>query len=150
MLEKNMLIGFGLGFSVCLVVVVLVVMNEFCGKLLNEMCMLVLMGEMEGCIFGSIYYDNVVLCYFGGMQLMIEENGIISQQVFGFDEWLWVLVYLGIKVFIVEVWVILLVQYCCQDCIVYGCYFVGFIYVCYICQLQLVVKLMKDVIVELY
>lgn len=29
---------------------------------------------------------------------MIEENGIISQQVPGFDEWLWVLAYPGIKV----------------------------------------------------
>ncbi|GAB3917969.1 hypothetical protein GCM10029976_002900 [Kribbella albertanoniae] len=29
---------------------------------------------------------------------MIEENDIISQQVPGFDEWLWVLAYPGIKV----------------------------------------------------
>lgn len=55
------------------------VMNEYCGKLFNDICLLVLMGELEGCIFGSIYYDNVVLCFFGGMQLMIEENDIISQ-----------------------------------------------------------------------
>lgn len=62
-----MLIGLGLGFSVCLVVVVLMVMNEYCGKLFNDICLLVLMGELEGCNFGSIYYDNVVLCFFGGM-----------------------------------------------------------------------------------
>ncbi len=47
---------------------------------------------------GSIHYDNVAPCFLGGMQLMIEENDIISQQVPGFDEWLWVLAYPGIKV----------------------------------------------------
>ncbi len=46
----------------------------------------------------SIHYDNVAPCFLGGMQLMIEENDIISQQVQGFDEWLWVLAYPGIKV----------------------------------------------------
>jgi homoserine kinase len=56
------------------------------------------MGELEGRISGSIHYDNVAPCFLGGMQLMIEENGIISQQVPGFDEWLWVLAYPGIKV----------------------------------------------------
>ncbi|PVW85728.1 homoserine kinase, partial [Klebsiella pneumoniae] len=90
-LEKNMPIGSGLGSSACSVVAALVAMNEFCGKPLNETRMLALMGEMEGRISGSIHYDNVAPCYLGGMQLMIEENGIISQQVPGFDEWLWVL-----------------------------------------------------------
>lgn len=97
-LEKNMPIGSGLGSSACSVVAALVAMNEFCGKPLNETRILALMGEMEGRISGSIHYDNVAPCYLGGMQLMIEENGIISQQVPGFDEWLWVLAYPGIKV----------------------------------------------------
>ncbi len=82
-LEKNMPIGSGLGSSACSVVAALVAMNEFCGKPLNETRMLALMGEMEGRISGSIHYDNVAPCYLGGMQLMIEENGIISQQVPG-------------------------------------------------------------------
>jgi homoserine kinase len=76
-------IGSGLGSSACSVVAALVAMNEFCGKPLNETRMLALMGEMEGRISGSIHYDNVAPCYLGGMQLMIEENGIISQQVPG-------------------------------------------------------------------
>ncbi len=73
--------------------------------------MLALMGEMEGRISGSIHYDNVAPCYLGGMQLMIEENGIISQQVPGFDEWLWVLAYPGIKVSTAEARAILPAQY---------------------------------------
>ncbi len=73
-------------------------MNEHCGKPLNDTRLLALMGELEGRISGSIHYDNVAPCFLGGMQLMIEENDIISQQVPGFDEWLWVLAYPGIKV----------------------------------------------------
>ncbi len=84
--------------SACSVVAALVAMNEHCGKPLNDTRLLALMGELEGRISGSIHYDNVAPCFLGGMQLMIEENGIISQQVPGFDEWLWVLAYPGIKV----------------------------------------------------
>jgi homoserine kinase len=51
---------------------------------------------------------------------MIEENGIISQQVPGFDEWLWVLAYPGIKVSTAEARAILPAQYRRQDCIAHG------------------------------
>ena len=94
-LEKNMPIGSGLGSSACSVVAALVAMNEHCGKPLNDTRLLAIMGELEGRISGSIHYDNVAPCFLGGMQLMIEENGIISQQVPGFDEWLWVLMGIG-------------------------------------------------------
>lgn len=91
-------IGSGLGSSACSVVAALMAMNEHCGKPLNDTRLLALMGELEGRISGSIHYDNVAPCFLGGMQLMIEENDIISQQVPWFDEWLWVLAYPGIKV----------------------------------------------------
>lgn len=96
-LEKNMPIGSGLGSSACSVVAALMAMNEHCGKPLNDTRLLALMGELEGRISGSIHYDNVAPCFLGGMQLMIEENDIISQQVPWFDEWLWVLAYPGLK-----------------------------------------------------
>ncbi len=96
-LEKNMPIGSGLGSSACSVVAALMAMNEHCGKPLNDTRLLALMGELEGRISGSIHYDNVAPCFLGGMQLMIEENDIISQQVPGFDEWLWVLAYPELK-----------------------------------------------------
>ena len=149
-LEKNMPVGSGLGSSACSVVAALVAMNEFCGKPLNETRMLALMGEMEGRISGSIHYDNVAPCYLGGMQLMIEENGIISQQVPGFDEWLWVLAYPGIKVSTAEARAILPAQYRRQDCIAHGRHLAGFIHACYTRQPQLAAKLMKDVIAEPY
>ncbi|MCR4458817.1 MULTISPECIES: homoserine kinase [Pseudescherichia] len=149
-LEKNMPIGSGLGSSACSVVAALVAMNEHCGKPLNDTRLLALMGELEGRISGSIHYDNVAPCFLGGMQLMIEENGIISQQVPGFDEWLWVLAYPGIKVSTAEARAILPAQYRRQDCIAHGRHLAGFIHACYSRQPQLAAKLMKDVIAEPY
>lgn len=81
---------------------------------------------------------------------MIEENGIISQQVPGFDEWLWVLAYPGIKVSTAEARAILPAQYRRQDCIAHGRHLAGFIHACYTRQPQLAAKLMKDVIAEPY
>jgi len=149
-LEKSMPIGSGLGSSACSVVAGLVAMNEFCGRPLNETKMLTLMGELEGRISGSVHYDNVAPCYLGGMQLMIEESGIISQSVPGFDEWLWVLAYPGIKVSTAEARAILPAQYRRQDCISHGRHLAGFIHACHTRQPLLAAKLMRDVIAEPY
>ena len=149
-LEKNMPIGSGLGSSACSVVAGLVAMNEFCGRPLGEGKMLALMGELEGRISGSVHYDNVAPCYLGGIQLMIEENEIISQSIPAFDEWLWVLAYPGIKVSTAEARAILPAQYRRQDCIAHGRHLAGFIHACYSRQPALAAKLMKDVIAEPY
>lgn len=91
-------IGSGLGSSACSVVAGLMAMNEFCDRPLDKTTLLGLMGELEGRISGSVHYDNVAPCYLGGLQLMLEEEGIISQEVPCFDDWLWVMAYPGIKV----------------------------------------------------
>ncbi|WP_439953071.1 GHMP family kinase ATP-binding protein, partial [Escherichia coli] len=75
----------GLGSSACSVVAGLMAMNEFCDRPLDKMTLLGLMGELEGRISGSVHYDNVAPCYLGGLQLMLEEEGIISQEVPCFD-----------------------------------------------------------------
>jgi homoserine kinase len=149
-LEKNMPIGSGLGSSACSVVAGLMAMNEFNGKQLDDNKMLELMGELEGRISGSVHYDNVAPCYLGGLQLMLEELGIISQDVPCFDDWLWVMAYPGIKVSTAEARAILPAQYRRQDCISHGRYLAGFIHACHTQQPQLAVKLMKDVIAEPY
>ena len=149
-LEKNMPIGSGLGSSACSVVAGLMAMNEYCGKPLNDTELLALMGELEGRISGSIHYDNVAPCFLGGMQLMIEENGIISQQVPGFDDWLWVLAYPGIKVSTAEARAILPAQYRKEEIIAHGRY-LGWLYSCLPYQQPaLAAKLMRDVIAEPY
>jgi homoserine kinase len=149
-LEKNMPIGSGLGSSACSVVAGLMAMNEFCGKPLSENQMLSLMGELEGRISGSVHFDNVAPCYLGGIQLMLEELDIISQNVPSFDDWLWVMAYPGIKVSTAEARAILPAQYRRQDCISHGRYLAGFIHACHTQQPALAAKLMKDVIAEPY
>jgi homoserine kinase len=149
-LEKNMPIGSGLGSSACSVVAGLMAMNEFCGKPLDDTRLLTLMGELEGRISGSVHYDNVAPCFLGGVQLMLEENGIISQPVPLFDDWLWVMAYPGIKVSTAEARAILPAQYRRQDCISHGRYLAGFIHACHTGQAALAAKLMKDVIAEPY
>ncbi|KML65186.1 homoserine kinase [Pectobacterium peruviense] len=149
-LEKNMPIGSGLGSSACSVVAGLMAMNEFCGKPLDDTRLLTLMGELEGRISGSVHYDNVAPCFLGGVQLMLEENGIISQPVPSFDDWLWVMAYPGIKVSTAEARAILPAQYRRQDCISHGRYLAGFIHASHTGQAELAAKLMKDVIAEPY
>lgn len=149
-LEKNMPIGSGLGSSACSVVAGLMAMNEFCGKPLDDTRLLTLMGELEGRISGSVHYDNVAPCFLGGVQLMLEEHGIISQPVPSFDDWLWVMAYPGIKVSTAEARAILPAQYRRQDCISHGRYLAGFIHACHTGQAELAAKLMKDVIAEPY
>ncbi|PWC15644.1 homoserine kinase [Brenneria roseae subsp. americana] len=149
-LEKNMPIGSGLGSSACSVVAGLMGMNEFCGKPLDDVRLLTLMGELEGRISGSVHYDNVAPCFLGGIQLMLEEEGIISQPVPAFDDWLWVMAYPGIKVSTAEARAILPAQYRRQDCVSHGRYLAGFIHACHTGQASLAAKLMKDVIAEPY
>lgn len=149
-LEKNMPIGSGLGSSACSVVAALMALNEFAQQPLDQTQLLALMGEMEGRISGSVHYDNVAPCYLGGLQLILEENGIISQTVPCFDDWFWVMAYPGIKVSTAEARAILPAQYRRQDCIRHGRYLAGFIHACHTRQPMLAAKLMNDVIAEPY
>ncbi|QXO19356.1 MULTISPECIES: homoserine kinase [Vibrio] len=149
-LEKNMPIGSGLGSSACSIVAALDALNRFHGQPLNETELLALMGEMEGKISGGIHYDNVAPCYLGGVQLMLEELGIISQEVPCFDDWYWVMAYPGIKVSTAEARAILPAQYRRQDIIAHGRYLAGFIHACHTDQPELAAKMIKDVIAEPY
>ena len=149
-LEKNMPIGSGLGSSACSIVAALDALNRFHGQPLNETEMLALMGEMEGKISGGIHYDNVAPCYLGGVQLMLEELGIISQEVPCFDDWYWVMAYPGIKVSTAEAREILPSQYRRQDVIAHGRHLAGFIHACHSGQPELAAKMIKDVIAEPY
>ncbi|HHA0034625.1 TPA: homoserine kinase [Yersinia enterocolitica] len=149
-LEKNMPIGSGLGSSACSVVAGLMAMNEFCGKPFDEVTLLGMMGELEGRVSGSVHFDNVAPCYLGGMQLILEQPGYISQSVPGFDDWLWVMAYPGIKVSTAEARAILPAQYRRQDCIAHGRNLAGFIHASHTQQPSLAAKMMKDVIAEPY
>lgn len=149
-LEKNMPIGSGLGSSACSVVAALVALNEYAKKPFSQNQLLLMMGELEGRISGSVHYDNVAPCYLGGLQLILEQNTIICQTVPAFDEWYWVMAYPGIKVSTAQARAILPTQYNKADIINHGRYLSGFIHACHTHQPELALSLMKDVIAEPY
>ncbi|MDF7671249.1 homoserine kinase [Orbaceae bacterium ESL0721] len=149
-LEKNMPIGSGLGSSACSVVGALVALNEFCNRPFNQQQLLAMMGEMEGRISGSIHYDNVAPCYLGGMQLILDEMGIISQSIPHFEDWYWVMAYPGIHVSTAEARAILPAQYQKADCVAHGRYVGGFIHACYTKQAELAASMLHDNIAEPY
>lgn len=149
-LEKNMPIGSGLGSSACSVVATLVAMNEFCKKPLNKQELLFLMGEIEGEISGSIHYDNVAPSYLGGLQLILEESDIISQNIPIFKNWFWIIAWPGIKVSTADARNILPKTYKREICIKNSRYLAGFIHASYSQQPHLAARLIEDCIAEPY
>ncbi|WP_343153891.1 homoserine kinase [Buchnera aphidicola (Mindarus keteleerifoliae)] len=149
-LEKNMPIGSGLGSSACSIVSTLVAMNKFCNNPLNSTELLVLMGKLEGKISGSIHYDNVAPCYLGGLQLIINNNDIISQLIPYFKEWLWIIAWPGIKIPTEKARKILPKMYDKKICIKHSQNLAGFIHASHSKQEKLAAKLMIDLIAEPY
>ncbi|GAA4880714.1 homoserine kinase [Ferrimonas pelagia] len=92
-LEKNLPIGSGLGSSASSVVAALGALNAYFGEPMSQDDLLLLMGELEGMISGSVHYDNVAPSYLGGMQLMLAQR---AQPLPSFDNWYWVVAYPGI------------------------------------------------------
>ncbi|CAL4320567.1 Homoserine kinase [Buchnera aphidicola (Neophyllaphis podocarpi)] len=149
-LEKNMPIGSGLGSSACSVVASLVAMNNFFGKPLTKLRLLSLMGEIEGSIAGSIHYDNVSPCYLGGLQLIIGQEKIISQNIPIFKEWIWVVAWPGIEISTAKARALLPNKYDKNIIVQQNKYLAGFIHASYTQQSDLAAIMMKDIIAEPY
>lgn len=149
-LEKSMPVGSGLGSSATSIVAAFVALNAFYDKPLSEHELMLLMGELEGQISGSLHYDNVAPCHFGGLQLVVDEAGIVSQTLPSFDDWYWVLCYPGINVSTSAARSILPAQYRRQDCLTYGRRLGGFVHACHTGQETLAAAMLKDVIAEPY
>lgn len=149
-LEKNMPTHSGLGSSASSIVASLVGINTFCGNLLNKYELLLMMGILEGQFSGSIHYDNVAPCFFGGMQLILEQKNIISQNIAVFEDWIWVVAYPGIQIATSEAREILPEHYSKKDCIAHSRSLAGFLHACYTQQKNLAVSCMIDIIAEPY
>lgn len=149
-LEKNVPVASGLGSSACSIVAALTAMNYYFGNPLNNNQLLQLMGEIEGNFSGAIHFDNVSPCFFGGMQLLVQERNNFSQRVPIFDNWFWVVAYPGIKISTEIARSVLPKKYCLEDCISYGRFLSGFIHACHTQQESLAISCIKDVIAEPY
>lgn len=149
-LEKNLPVGSGLGSSATSVVAALVGLNAYHDHALDEQELLLLMGELEGQISGSVHYDNVAPCYLGGLQLVLDDGGVISQPLPVFEDWYWVVCYPGISVSTSAARAILPAQYRRQDCLTYGRRLAGFVHASHTGQEAVAAAMLKDVIAEPY
>lgn len=149
-LEKNLPVCSGLGSSASSVVAAVLALDAAHDNYFGQEGCLELMGILEGKISGSIHYDNVAPCYFGGMQFITNENHQVSQSLPYFDSWYWVLCFPGIKVSTAEARAILPAQYLRQDVITFGRHIGAFIHALYTQNEDLAIACLVDVIAEPY
>jgi len=149
-LEKNLPVGSGLGSSSSSIVAALEALNAWHDYLVSEDEMLLIMGEMEGMVSGSVHYDNVAPCYLGGIQLMVNEGETLSQRIPVFNEWYWVVAYPGISISTAAARDILPSQYRLSDSITYGRRLATFVHASHVQNSALAASVIKDIIAEPY
>ncbi len=149
-LKKDLPICSGLGSSAASVVAGIMALNALHDEVLNSAECLHLMGELEGKISGSIHYDNVAPCYYGGLQLITGEGDDISMSLPCFDDWLFVSCFPGIKVSTSQARKILPLKYMRKDLITYGRRLSTFVHACHIGNEKLAASMLVDVVAEPY
>lgn len=97
-LYKNLPIGSGLGSSASSVVATLGGLNTWYNQVFDQQELLLMMGELEGQVSGSVHYDNVAPCYLGGLVLMTELDDNVAVNLPVFENWYWVVCYSGLSV----------------------------------------------------
>jgi homoserine kinase len=97
-LEKRLPVGSGLGSSSSSAVAALYALNQFFGQALSIDDLLLMAGELEGLVSGSVHYDNVAPCLLGGLQLMSGYHPQPCVSVPFPESWQLVVSYPGIEV----------------------------------------------------
>ncbi|MCE9685297.1 homoserine kinase [Shewanella sp. AS16] len=149
-LEKNLPVGSGLGSSASSVVAALYALNLYFDEPYSQQQLLLLMGEFEGKISGSVHFDNVAPCYLGGMQLMLNVPGRVCDTIPGFDDWYWVLAYPGISLSTAKMRALLPEHYDRSVAIDFGRYLSAFVHASYKQDAALAIEMLKDVLAEPY
>ena len=147
-LYKNLPIGSGLGSSASSIVAALFGLNEFYARPFDNNTLLLMMGELEGQISGSVHYDNVAPCYLGGLTLMNNQAERIALSLPTFDNWYWVVCYSGISVSTSAARNILPKTVSMADTINFGRQLAVFVDACYRKDQALAASVMNDVIAE--
>ncbi|WP_223670839.1 homoserine kinase [Kangiella shandongensis] len=96
-LSKNLPVGSGLGSSSSSIVAAFVALNQWYDCPFSEQELLLMMGQMEAQISGSLHYDNIAPCFIGGLQLMTNDNHI-CQSLPWFNDWYIVIANPGINI----------------------------------------------------
>ena len=97
-LDKRLPVGSGLGSSSSSAVAALYALNQYFGDALSIDDLLMLAGQLEGEVSGSVHYDNVAPCLLGGLQLMTD---VVQQPCVSVpfpESWQLVVSYPGVKV----------------------------------------------------
>lgn len=149
-LTKALPIGSGLGSSAASIVAAIHALNEFYDKPLDNDELLLLMGELEGQISGSVHYDNVAPCFLGGLQLMPDFAHCISLTVPYPPEWYWVVAYPGITISTAAARKILPEHYSRADLIQHSRLLATFIHAMHTHDTALASQALQDVVAEPY
>ncbi|MFT2089996.1 homoserine kinase [Paraglaciecola sp. 2405UD69-4] len=154
-LHKHLPIGSGLGSSASSIVAALHGLNQFFTEYFGsapftDNQLLLVMGELEGQISGSIHYDNVAPCFLGGLVLMAEHKEQVALQLPCFKHWYWVSCYSGISVSTAAARDILPKQVPMADTIKFGRQLAVFTDALYREDEALAAAMMQDVIAEPY
>ena len=153
-LEKKMPVGSGLGSSACSVVAALEALNCYY-QTNNEYSfdkekMLFMMGQMEAKISGSLHYDNVAPCYYGGMQLMVPDGDIITRTLPSFDDCYFIMAYPGIEVSTKAARDVLPDSYSRSDVITFGQNLATFVDACHRNDKQQAFSVVTDIVAQPY
>ncbi len=149
-LHKNIPVCSGLGSSACSVVAAVVALNEFYHRPFNDQQLLVMMGQAEAKISGSLHYDNVAPCFLGGMQLMLNEQHKVVQAIPVLENIYWVMAYPDVIVSTQAARDLLPEKYDRSTLIRFGQNMAGFVAACYEKNQKLAFALLKDEIAEPY
>ena len=154
-LHKHLPIGSGLGSSASSIVAAFHALNQFYAGLVDKTLfddneLLLMMGELEGQISGSVHYDNVAPCFMGGLTLMAEHQQQVALALPIFKQWYWVSCYSGISVSTAAARAILPKQIPIATTIQFGRQLAVFIDALHRQDEKLAAAMMQDVIAEPY
>ncbi|MET1255061.1 homoserine kinase [Aliikangiella maris] len=149
-LHKNIPVSSGLGSSACSVVAAFAALNTFYNTPFSEHELLLMMGELEGEISGSVHYDNVAPCYLGGLQLMLNDEQQVTQPIPTFDDCYWVIAYPDVEVSTKAAREILPQNYSRATLITFGQNLAGFIDASHRQNKQQAFRYLTDIVAEPY
>ncbi len=149
-LEKNMPVCSGLGSSASTVVAALDGLNRHCGCPFDDHRLLALMGRVEGTFSGGVHYDNVAPSYLGGLQLILQDEDLISVGLPCPEDWYWVMAYADRPVATALARSVLPQSYGRADCVRQGRNIAAFVHSCHSGDSALAGRVWQDLIAEPY